>query len=188
VTAYQGWVLAALLAFSLGPVGISLWLSSSFLAVRPRKRARLLAGVLTLGALLLSGWLPGRNLYRRMGDAPFSPVIASEVVVLAYLHVGAVVGMGILFLGRRRAPRPIPPTRDEDLGLGKALLALHRNQRGPSVLARLPFNQVYQVRLRDWVVPLDLGSRPLPAELNREEFVRLGQELMDSVERDLAGA
>ena len=27
-----------------------------------------------------------------------------------------------------------------------------------------------------------------PAELDREEFVRLGEELMDSVERDLAGA
>ena len=33
-----------------------------------------------------------------------------------------------------------------------------------------------------------LTNRPLPAELDREEFVRLGQELMDSVERDLAGA
>jgi hypothetical protein len=33
-----------------------------------------------------------------------------------------------------------------------------------------------------------LRGRPLPAELDREEFVRLGEELMDSVERDLAGA
>jgi DNA repair protein SbcD/Mre11 len=33
-----------------------------------------------------------------------------------------------------------------------------------------------------------LSNRPLPAELDREEFVRLGAELMDSVERDLAGA
>jgi DNA repair protein SbcD/Mre11 len=32
-----------------------------------------------------------------------------------------------------------------------------------------------------------LSGRPLPAELDRGEFVRLGQELMDSVERDLAG-
>lgn len=32
-----------------------------------------------------------------------------------------------------------------------------------------------------------LRGRPLPAELDREEFVRLGGELMDSVERDLAG-
>ena len=32
-----------------------------------------------------------------------------------------------------------------------------------------------------------LRGRPLPAELDREEFVRLGEELMDSVERDLAG-
>jgi DNA repair protein SbcD/Mre11 len=32
-----------------------------------------------------------------------------------------------------------------------------------------------------------LSGRPLPAELDRTEFVRLGQELMDSVERDLAG-
>jgi exonuclease SbcD len=32
-----------------------------------------------------------------------------------------------------------------------------------------------------------LSGRPLPAELDRTEFVRLGQELMDMVERDLAG-
>ena len=33
-----------------------------------------------------------------------------------------------------------------------------------------------------------LGGRPLPAELDREAFVRLGGTLMDAVERDLAGA
>ena len=33
-----------------------------------------------------------------------------------------------------------------------------------------------------------LARRPLPAELSRDDFVRLGRELMDSVERDLAGA
>ncbi len=32
-----------------------------------------------------------------------------------------------------------------------------------------------------------LERRPLPAELDREAFVRLGKELMDTVERDLAG-
>jgi hypothetical protein len=32
-----------------------------------------------------------------------------------------------------------------------------------------------------------LERRPLPAELEREAFVRLGRDLMDSVERDLAG-
>jgi DNA repair exonuclease SbcCD nuclease subunit len=32
-----------------------------------------------------------------------------------------------------------------------------------------------------------LTNRPLPAELDREAFVRLGDELMDSVERDMAG-
>ena len=32
-----------------------------------------------------------------------------------------------------------------------------------------------------------LSGRPLPAELDRTAFVRLGQELMDMVERDLAG-
>jgi hypothetical protein len=33
-----------------------------------------------------------------------------------------------------------------------------------------------------------LEGRPLPAELDREAFVRLGRDLMDTVERDLAGA
>lgn len=32
-----------------------------------------------------------------------------------------------------------------------------------------------------------LTGRPLPAELDREAFVKLGEELMDSVERDMAG-
>jgi hypothetical protein len=32
-----------------------------------------------------------------------------------------------------------------------------------------------------------LEGRPLPAELDRSAFVRLGRDLMDSVERDLAG-
>jgi exonuclease SbcD len=32
-----------------------------------------------------------------------------------------------------------------------------------------------------------LRGRPLPADLDREEFVRLGGDLMDAVERDLAG-
>jgi hypothetical protein len=32
-----------------------------------------------------------------------------------------------------------------------------------------------------------LEGRPLPAELDRGAFVRLGRELMDSVEPDLAG-
>jgi exonuclease SbcD len=33
-----------------------------------------------------------------------------------------------------------------------------------------------------------LRGRPLPAELDREAFVRLGQELMETVEREVAGA
>jgi DNA repair protein SbcD/Mre11 len=33
-----------------------------------------------------------------------------------------------------------------------------------------------------------LAGRPLPAELDRDAFVRLGRELMDSIERDLAGS
>jgi DNA repair protein SbcD/Mre11 len=33
-----------------------------------------------------------------------------------------------------------------------------------------------------------LAGRPLPAELDREAFVRLGQELMDTVEREMSGA
>jgi hypothetical protein len=32
-----------------------------------------------------------------------------------------------------------------------------------------------------------LSHRPLPADLDRDEFVRLGAELMDAVERDVAG-
>ena len=43
------------------------------------------------------------------------------------------------------------------------------------------------VRTLPELVRTYLAGRPLPAELDREAFVRLGEELMDAVERDLAG-
>jgi predicted MPP superfamily phosphohydrolase len=160
-------VLASLLAFSLGPLGISLWLASSFLAVFPKKRARLLAGAAVLSTLLATGWLPGLRLYRRLGALPGSPVTAGEVVLLGYLTLGALVGSGIVVFGRRRAPQPsIPCTRESDLGLGKRLLSLHRRRKPLSPFSLLPWNQAYQASHRDWEIPLRPGGAALAPDLD----------------------
>ncbi len=165
MTAYQGWLIAALLGFSLGPVGISLWIASSFLSVLRRKRARILAGGAVLAGLLASGLFPGLELYRRIGASPGQPVGPAEVILLAYLHLGFISGLVIIFVGRRRAPRPSPPTRESDLGLGGGFLSLHRARRPGSPFPRIPFNQVYRIICRDWELPVSLEDRPLPAEL-----------------------
>ncbi|MGH7579165.1 MAG: hypothetical protein ACREM9_03270, partial [Gemmatimonadales bacterium] len=66
-------------------------------------------------------------------------------------------------------------------------LHLHLDIRRPEVhrtvgVAAPGRRQTLPELVRDY-----LSGRPLPAELDREAFVRLGTELMDSVERDLAG-
>lgn len=165
-TPYQIWLLAAMVFFCLGPLGISLWLASSVLSIVRKKRLRLLLGALVLAGLLLSGWVTGLNHLRRIGEMPNAPVTPGELVLLGYLHTGAIIGVGIVLFGRRRAPRSRSPNREEDLGMGQKLLSLHaaRNPRNP--LLRIPFNQNYQVRQRDWELPLELDDGPLPADLH----------------------
>lgn len=166
LTPYLGWLLAALVLFTLGAMGVSLWLASSYLAILPRKRARVVVGAAAMAALLLSGWLPGARLYRRIAGSPSAPVSLEEVAVLAYLHLGAVTGLWILLLGRRRAARAaLPPAHEVDLGLGKRLLDLHRSREPRNLFLRLPSNCVYAVKRRDWVVPVEIDGRPLPADL-----------------------
>ncbi len=167
MTAYQVWIVTALVFFCLGPLGISLWLASSVLAILPKKRMRLLAGAAAFICLLSSGWIPGLNLYDTIGEDPSAPVTAGEILILGYLHAGAAVGLGIILFGRQRAPRSrIPPTREEDLGIGPPLLSIHAARRPLSPFPRIPFNRVYQVRQRDWEIPVDLGGRSLAPDLD----------------------
>jgi predicted MPP superfamily phosphohydrolase len=165
LTTYQLWLIAALAGFILGSLGISLWLASSFLSVLERKRSRLLLGAAVLAGLLASGLIPGWKLLTRIGDSPEAPVTGGEIVLLSYIHIGSFVGLAIILIGRRRAPRSAPPTRESDLGLGPSLLTLHGARHPTSLFPRIPGNQVYGILRRDWEVPISLDGRELPPDL-----------------------
>jgi len=66
-------------------------------------------------------------------------------------------------------------------------LHLHLDFRRPEVHRTVGVGAPGRRQTLPELVRSYLGRRPLPAELDREAFVRLGDELMDSVERDLAG-
>jgi exonuclease SbcD len=66
-------------------------------------------------------------------------------------------------------------------------LHLHLDIRRPEVHRTVGVGSPGRRQTLPELVRTYLAGRPLPAELDREEFVRLGGELMDSVERDLAG-
>jgi hypothetical protein len=196
MTPPQAWLLATLLAFSLGPIGVSLWLANSVLSLFHRKRFRVLAGATVLLALLVSGWLPGLRLFARLTTDPGRKVTVDELFVLGYLSAGAIIGVAIVAFGRRRAPQPIPSTREEDLGVGKKLLALHRARKPFSPYLLVPGNQVYQVQHRDWEIPLSPGDRPLPEELDGFTILHLSDihyggylipEYFDAVRDHVAG-
>ncbi len=66
-------------------------------------------------------------------------------------------------------------------------LHLHLDIRRPEVNRIVGVGSPGKRQTLPELVRTYLAGRPLPAELDREAFVRLGEELMDSVERDLAG-
>jgi DNA repair protein SbcD/Mre11 len=69
-----------------------------------------------------------------------------------------------------------------------AALHLHVDIRRPEVHRAVGVGAPGRRQTLPEMVRAYLSGRPLPAELDREAFVRLGEELMDSVERDMAGA
>jgi exonuclease SbcD len=66
-------------------------------------------------------------------------------------------------------------------------LHLHLDIRRPEVQRTVGMGAPGRRQTLPELVRTYLSGRPLPAELDRDEFVRLGGELMDAVERDLAG-
>lgn len=66
-------------------------------------------------------------------------------------------------------------------------LHLHLDLRRPEVHRMVGVGSPGRRQTLPEMVASYLERRPLPAELDRPAFVRLGRELMDSVERDLAG-
>ncbi|MGH7509209.1 MAG: metallophosphoesterase family protein [Gemmatimonadales bacterium] len=66
-------------------------------------------------------------------------------------------------------------------------LHFHLDLRRPQVHRTIGVGTPGQRQTLPELVASYLAGRPLPAELDRQAFVRLGRDLMDSVERDLAG-
>jgi DNA repair exonuclease SbcCD nuclease subunit len=72
-------------------------------------------------------------------------------------------------------------------GFKAEALHFHLDLRRPEVRQRIGIGAPGKRHTLPELVASYLENRPLPAELDREAFVRLGRELMDTVERDLAG-
>lgn len=71
--------------------------------------------------------------------------------------------------------------------LKAAALHFHLDMRRPEVQRLIGVGAPGRRQTLPELVRNYLAGRPLPAELDREAFVRLGETLMDAVERDLAG-
>jgi DNA repair protein SbcD/Mre11 len=72
--------------------------------------------------------------------------------------------------------------------LKSAALHFHLDLRRPEINRVVGMGAPGRRQTLPELVRSYLQSRPLPAELDREAFVRLGEALIDGVERDLAGA
>jgi exonuclease SbcD len=72
-------------------------------------------------------------------------------------------------------------------GYKSEALHFHLDLRRPEMQRTVGVGTPGQRQTLPDLVQSYLSGRPLPAELDRAAFVRLGQELMDSVERDLVG-
>lgn len=67
-------------------------------------------------------------------------------------------------------------------------LHLHLDVRRPEILRTVGVGAPGRRQTLPEMVRTYLARRPLPAEVDREAFVRVGAELIDAVERDLAGS
>lgn len=90
----------------------------------------------------------------------------------------------------RNIPRHIARELDHAAirALKSSALYFHLDLRRPEIYREVGMGAPGRRQTLPEVVRSYLQRRPLPAELDREAFVRLGEALMDSVERDLAGA
>ncbi len=87
-------------------------------------------------------------------------------------------------------PRHIARELDHAAIRGYKAEALHLNLdiRRPEIHRTIGVGAPGRRQTLPELVRAYLSSRPLPADLDRETFVRLGEALMDSVERDMVGS
>jgi exonuclease SbcD len=90
----------------------------------------------------------------------------------------------------RNIPRHVARELDHAAirALKSSALYFHLDLRRPEIHRDVGMGAPGRRQTLPEVVRSYLQGRPLPAELDREAFVRLGEALMDGVERDLAGA
>ncbi len=89
----------------------------------------------------------------------------------------------------RNVPRHVARELDHAAirALKSAALHFHLDLRRPEVHRTVGVGSPGRRQTLPEMVHHFLEHRPLPAELDREAFVRLGDSLIDGVERDLAG-
>jgi len=118
---------------------------------------------------------------------------AAAVSALIAERVGAVpggVGDRIVRLRVWNIPRHVARELDHASirALKSAALHFQLDLRRPEIHRTIGMGAPGRRQTLPELVRGYLERRPLPAELDREAFVRLGESLMDAVERDLAGA
>jgi exonuclease SbcD len=118
---------------------------------------------------------------------------AAAVDQLIAARVGAVIG-GISDKIVRVRVYDIPRHVARELnyaairGFKAEALHFHLDLRRPEIHRTTGIGAPSRRQTLPELVSSYLAGRPLPAELDRDAFVRLGRELMDSIERDLAGS
>jgi DNA repair protein SbcD/Mre11 len=118
---------------------------------------------------------------------------ASAVDALIAQRVQAVqggIGDRIVRLRVREIPRHVARELDHAAirGFKTSALHFHLDLRRPELQRSVGMGAPGRRQTLPEMVRAYLERRPLPAELDREAFVRLGEALIDGVERDLAGA
>jgi hypothetical protein len=89
----------------------------------------------------------------------------------------------------RNIPRHVARELDHAAirALKASALHFHLDLRRPEIHRTIGMGAPGRRQTLPELVRSYLERRPLPAELDRDAFVRLGESLIDGVERDLAG-
>jgi exonuclease SbcD len=118
-----------------------------------------------------------------------SPAAVNARIAERVAAVPGGVADKIVRLRVRDIPRHVARELDHAAirALKSAALHFHLDLRRPELHRSIGMGAPGRRQTLPELVRAYLERRPLPAELDREAFVRLGEALMDGVERDLAG-
>lgn len=122
-------------------------------------------------------------------DGLAAPAIDAEIAARVRAVEGGIADR-IVRLRVRNVPRHVARELDHAAirALKSSALHFHLDLRRPEPRREVGVGAPGRRQTLPELVRAYLAGRPLPAELDRDAFVRLGETLMDAVERDLAGA